>query len=171
MGDYTGRNQKRSILLNLQAAQKVDALKEFSKLTILVSDRKRSARDRVLPSIFSHREKTEGNEMINLLDESPRLKGFSNLILPLLEFSSSRPDVWKQPTTAGFLLDTSLDLEDEGSTTSKNQNKLIKQYVGLILESSVREKIRQKHELIERQKKKKLQPIKRFNLSVEGRRT
>lgn len=168
MGDFTGRNNKRSILLNLKAADKVEALKEFNKLSIMVAERGRKSKDSLLPIILSHRHKTEGSHMISLLDESPRLKDSKELLLPLIENSSSRHSIWEKSTFKANYIDASIDFDDDASGTSRNKNTLGKQYLGLILMNSVREKLRAKHEAIERQKKKKFKPVKRFTLSVEG---
>ena len=167
MSDNTGRNNKRSILHNLQSSQRVSALKEFNKLTIIATDNRRDSKMQLLPEIQSHRERIEGRDMISLLDDTPRIKITPHLMLPLLDQSSSRTDIGdKKYRVAHF--DSSIDFDDGGSQTGKSERKIIKQLLGLILENSIRDQIKNKHEIIEKQSSRKLNPIKKFNLSVEG---
>lgn len=168
MGDYTGRNHKRAILLNLKAAEKVEALKEFNKLSIMTGDRTKRSKDTLLPTIFSTRHRTEGSEMISLLDDSPKHEETKVELYKILESSISRQSLWEKGTLRSSVIDPSFDIDDDKSTTNRKQNALAKKYLGSILMDSVRDKLRKKHEAIEKSKLRRFKPVKRFNLSVEG---
>jgi hypothetical protein len=171
MSDYKRRNQIRTIQMDLKANDKVDALREFNKLTIIASDKKLNVSSSLIPKYLSNRNKAEVSEMISMLDDLPILKKQTSnrIVLPFLNNSRSRAELWDKKPTQGNYNDTSLDLDVfMGAGTTNAQANLGVQYLEIVLQPSVKEKLQKKHEALQQQKKRKLQLVKKINISVEG---
>jgi hypothetical protein len=77
--------------------------------------------------------------------------------------------LWDKKPTQGNYNDTSLDLDVfMGAGTTNAQANLGVQYLEIVLQPSVKEKLQKKHEALQQQKKRKLQLVKKINISVEG---
>lgn len=171
MSDYKRRNQIRTILMDFKANDKADALREFNKLTIIASDNKLNVSSSLIPKYLSNRNKAEVSEMISMLDDLPILKKQTSnrIVLPFLNNSRSRPELWDKKPIQGNYNDTSLDLDVfMGAGTTNAQANLGVQLLEIVLQPSVKEKLQKKHQALQQKKKRKLHQVKKINISVEG---
>jgi hypothetical protein len=166
MGDYSGRIKTRSILHNINGAQRVQDLLDFNKLANQSSARGTPAnRKLLLPPIQSHRDRS-GSNMVSLLEETPIVRDLMTLKLPM-SVSTSQANLTLNRGRHAYT-EYSIDL-DEDMAIDDNRYQAVLGFVGLVLDVRVKEDSKRKHLALEKLKQRKLQMSKKYHMSVKGK--